>query len=341
MKEKNLYIWIILFIMAALPVYPESRALPVVIDGTEEQYVIGRNLEILEDKAGILSFREVSSPELSGRFTRSLRDIPNYCLSKSVFWVRFRVTFPPYKKSCGRSWFIKCGWPHLTSVTAFLSEPDGSYRIAASGSSCPASSREIPYKAYAFRLTSQPGKTVSAYIRIQTSGAMILPFSVSSERKLLSEMKTENIVTGVFLGVMFIMIFYYLLLYFAVKDKDYLYFILFLFANILFYVINEGMFEEYVRIGSAMIRAVLMSLTAAAAAVTATLFTVHMLNLRKDLPAAAKMFYGFIFLYILAAILTFFLPETYVWSSFFILSIIQDFTKTSGPVSRPNMFALG
>ena len=137
MKEKNLYIWIILFIMAALPVYPESRALPVVIDGTEEQYVIGRNLEILEDKAGILSFREVSSPELSGRFTRSLRDIPNYCLSKSVFWVRFRVTFPPYKKSCGRSWFIKCGWPHLTSVTAFLSEPDGSYRIAASGSSRP------------------------------------------------------------------------------------------------------------------------------------------------------------------------------------------------------------
>ncbi len=325
MNKKYCYLFLIIsFLTQAIPLFAGEISLPVSIDNTKEFYPIGRNLEILEDKTGNLSFSDISSLPFSEQFIPSDRDVPNYRLSNSVYWARFRISFPDLSVSENRKWLIKCGWPNLTSVTMYISEQGGTYKKTETGASVPVSSREIPYKVYLFRLIDQPGKTVTAYIRIQSTGVMILPLSIISERKLFNEMGMENVMTGVFLGIMLILILYHLLLYIVLKDKDYAFFAFYLSAHIALYIVNEGILQSYIGSVSPMIRAIIMSSVIAVIAAVITLFFVHMLNLKRDLPVAAKIFYGYIFIFILVAFLSFKLPEKYIWSTIFIVSTFQD-----------------
>lgn len=316
---------IIFVVTGAFPLFPAGKAFPVVIDNTKELIRIGRNLEIFEDETANLTFSEISSPAFNDRFIPSRRDVPNYSMSESAYWIRFSITFPSDSSGRNRKWFLKSGWPHLTSITIYVSEIDGNYRRTESGSASIVSSGEFPYKGYLFRLPDDPGKTTVIYVRVQSTGAVVLPFSIISEKELFTGIIAENTVIGLFFGIMLVMIFYHLMLFAVVKDRDYLYFAGFLASNIIVYMLNEGMFEEYIHVGGAIVRTALMTSAAAFAGVMATLFTIYMLNLKKDLPAAARLLYGFIFLYILTSISGLFLPETYIWSAFFILSLIQDF----------------
>ncbi|HRX49334.1 MAG TPA: 7TM-DISM domain-containing protein [Spirochaetota bacterium] len=319
MKKKLNYLYIISVIAFALPLFAVDKPLPVLLDGSKDLYSIGRNLEILEDKTGSLSFEDVSSPAFAGLFVKSEKDIPNYSISESVFWVRFMITFTKSASENSR-WLIKCGWPHLSSVKAYIPEPDGRYRISETGTSCPVSSREIPCSVFVFRVTNQPGKTVTAYIRIKSTGTMLLPLSVISEKKLLREIGTDSGITGAFIGIMFIMIFYHLLLYVALRNKDYLYFVLFILANILFYVVNEGMMQEYLLFSEKTI-VVFMAFTITAGAAMSILFTVHFLNLKKDIPAAARLYYILMSIYLLLALSSFLLPANQLWDFIFLLSM--------------------
>lgn len=326
MMKKLIKIFMVVFVFIQMhPALAENKTLPVILDNTKEIREIGRYLEIFEDITGKIVFPEISSPAFNDRFVPSHRDVPNYSMSNSAYWVRFSVIFPSYITAENEKWFLKCEWPHLTSVTAYISGTDGSYKKTESGASNIAPSREFPYNGYLFRLPDQPGKTAVIYIRIQSTGALVLPFSIISEKKLLSGIVTENTVTGLFFGIMLVMIFYHLMLFAVIRDRDYLYFAGFLASSIIFYMLNEGMFEEYVQIGGITLLTTLMSAAGAGAAAIATLFTIYMLNLKNDLPTAAKILYGFIILYVIASISSLFLPETYIWSAFFFLSLSQDF----------------
>jgi signal transduction histidine kinase/DNA-binding response OmpR family regulator len=325
LKRYLLFFPVLFMVTLFFPAYASEKPFPVIIENEKKSYELGKNMELLEDPAGILSFPEISSASFSDRFIPSQRDVPNFSVTKSVYWIRFDVRFPVGNSGQEDRLYIKCGWPHLTSITVFTPESDGTYRKTENGAAFSSAAREFPYKGYLFRLKNIPGKTSSVYIRIRSTGAMVLPLSIVSEKALLSEIVSGNTVTGLFFGIMIIMIFYHLMLFLVVKDRDYLYFAGFLAANILFYVINEGMIEEYTHISSSPIRVSVTSFIAAGAATMATLFTIYMLNLKKDLPRAGTLLYAFIILYFLTALSSVFIPETRVWGSFFFLSLLQDF----------------
>ena len=316
---------IIFAVTIALPAVSAEKALPVIIDESKEVYDIGRNLEILEDPSGISVFSEVSDPAFDNRFIPSRRDVPNYSMSKSIFWIRFGVTIPPGSPASKKKWLLKCEWPHLTSVNAYLRTSGKPDTKDGSAAIFPYLPRDFSYKGYLFNLPDRQGETYKVYVRVQSDGAIVLPFSVISEKELLSGIAAENKVIGLFFGIMLVMIFYHLMLFAVVRDRDYLYFAGFLASSVIFYMLNEGIFEEHVRMGGVVIRTFLMSVTAAGAAAMATLFTIYMLNLKKDLPSAAKLLYGFIILYAGAAFSSFVFSGTVVWSAIFLLSLVQDF----------------
>ncbi|MEC7181650.1 MAG: 7TM-DISM domain-containing protein, partial [Bdellovibrionota bacterium] len=68
-----------------------AEAPPVVLEKGKEQYEIGLNLDILEDKKGNLTISDVSELKWSKEFKRSTSLSPNLGRSKSTFWARFKV----------------------------------------------------------------------------------------------------------------------------------------------------------------------------------------------------------------------------------------------------------
>ncbi len=328
-KVKKTLIYIFIIIAAVSPASAFDKLIPVAVDNSEKHYDIGKNnLEILVDKTGSVSFAEVSSQSYSRYFRKSEKDIPNFRFSGSAYWVRFNLTFPEAGSGGNNRWFIECGWPNLSSVIAYIPEPGGTYRKSETGAFSPLSSREIPYKNYLFRIEEQPGKTVTVYLRVSSTGVVLIPVSVLSERELYKKMGIENILAGVFSGIILIMIFYHLLLYAAVQDRDYIYLIMFFTAQIIFQVLSDSSFQGYFNTGGEATKTMLYAFLASSAVIMNTLFSIHILNLREDLPAAARLFYFFIFIYLIIALASPVIPHHSLWGFFFILSLFSTFCMT-------------
>jgi signal transduction histidine kinase len=70
-----------------------------------------------------------------------------------------------------------------------------------------------------------PSSAQTIYIRIQSSSPSVVPIEVYSEDQYWQSYSTRNTGFGIFFGIVLVMIFYNLILFFIVKDKSYLYYV--------------------------------------------------------------------------------------------------------------------
>ena len=68
-----------------------SSAEPVILTDSQDEYPLGLHLEILEDPTGRLTIEQASSAEYAASFKPSQVDMPNFGLTNSAYWVRFRL----------------------------------------------------------------------------------------------------------------------------------------------------------------------------------------------------------------------------------------------------------
>jgi two-component system NtrC family sensor kinase len=89
--------------------------------------------------------------------------------------------------------------------------------------------------------TIMPDSTRTVYLRIESNAPDILPIEFHGANKFIEKFLSKNIIFGVFMGIVFIMVLYNLLLYFIVKDKSYLYYV----SYICFLGITQSILRGY------------------------------------------------------------------------------------------------
>ncbi|RKR83650.1 hypothetical protein BDD43_3862 [Mucilaginibacter gracilis] len=86
-----------------------------------------------------------------------------------------------------------------------------------------------------------PDSTQVVYIRIQSSSPNIIPIEVYSENKYWETLSSKNTGFGIFIGIVLVMVFYNLFLYFIVNDKSYLYYV----SYVSFLSASQGLIHGY------------------------------------------------------------------------------------------------
>ena len=66
-----------------------EAAPPLSLDECRDFCLLGKYMEIIEDKEGNLTIEEVLSEQTAARFVLSQLDVPNFGQTHSVYWVRF------------------------------------------------------------------------------------------------------------------------------------------------------------------------------------------------------------------------------------------------------------
>ena len=69
----------------------QASAPPVILEDGKDFYLIGLNLDILEDPTKKLTINDVTGPKWSKQFKRSKSSSPNLGTADSAFWARFIV----------------------------------------------------------------------------------------------------------------------------------------------------------------------------------------------------------------------------------------------------------
>ena len=192
---------------------------PFVAQNGFQRDIIGEHCWIYEDRSG-LSLGEVIQ---LADFKRSARKVPNLGLSQSTFWIKLTIQ----NESDYSNLLLEVAYPILDEVTLFLPQRRGQYSAIHTGEQRPFNERKYKHPNYIFDLNISKGAAKTYYLRVKSTEQIILPIYISHPKALWESTNQENMITGIYAGIVIIMFLYNLFVFFSTRDKSYLYYIIY------------------------------------------------------------------------------------------------------------------
>lgn len=254
------------------------------------------SIYVLEDTTGTMSIEQAIA---CNKFTKSIHEIPNLGVSSSAFWLKFHLK----NKTNTNNLVIELAHPILDEVELYTLLPNGSYKVQLSGEKVKYSERKYKYLDFVFDLDIPTDSTRTFFMRIKSGDVIMAPLIVGSSSKILHENTKKEVVFGLYSGVIFVMFLYNLFIYLTVKDKSYLYYVIYTFFVGLTQIVLQGFAYEYLWPESPWFANQSLILFPSIAGIGLILFIQNFLDLKSYSPILHKIGYFFLFFYTLSFIL--------------------------------------
>ncbi len=232
----------LLLLLSLLPLMAGA----VDFDENTRHLLLGQEMAVFEDVRGALSIDDASSPALAAAFHQHDKPVLNAGYSRSVYWIQLDLNYRPQVLSGQRTWLLEVAYPPLDDLELYLPDGHGGFKLAQrTGDSLPFSSRQIAQNNYVFELDLLPNQPQRLYLRVQSQGSVIVPLSLWSPTAYMEELPSRIYVLGIIYGVLLVMLLYNLFIYLSVRDRSYLYYIVYIAAFGLYQVSVNGAGIEY------------------------------------------------------------------------------------------------
>lgn len=215
---KHLYI-----IAVLISCLTASYAQPTIIfkSAIEDDLLAGQML-VYEDVSGEETFEEVSVKQ--GGFVPNINTVPHYWASSSAIWlktnIRIETDEPVYLNIC---------YPTIDTTELFIVGDKGQVlEHSVAGALVPLSNRDLEGAHIKFQLKKG---LYTYYIKAKTTYSLQLPIRIRTFKTLYEERLQENILQGSYLGFAILIALYTFFLWFSLRDRVYIFYILHIIAT--------------------------------------------------------------------------------------------------------------
>lgn len=242
---------------------------------TEKTYDVVPYIEYFEDVSGELDFEKIR--EASFYFP----DPPVYNLgfSDSVYWLKVNINDSHTLLS--EHWIFSVEQPQLDSVIFYFPLHGGGYYEKKGGDTLPFREREIKSRVLNFTLPIHYDSSLPVYVRIQSTSSIRIPIYLSTIRLFLEKNSETKTVLGIYFGIIGVMAVYNLFIYFVLREKVYLYYVMAVLASLIYIVAFYGVGYKYLWSESVYIQGKIIPLSGVTALFFMSLFTLEFLNTRQ------------------------------------------------------------
>lgn len=288
----------LLFLLSSLVCLPlASSAAPtdtiILSDKKEISLVTYGGYEIFEDPTGQLTFNQVKSE----KFKPNAFEVPNLGLSESTFWLRFNLI----NETRDRSIIILVTYPTLDLLSAY--NDTGRLLSVFTGETQTGSySKRFNGPGAIFQLKARAFQPVTVYLKVKSKGPIMLPTYVGTIPSMTKKIVMDNTYFGIYLGIILVMLFYNLFIYFSVRDGNYLLYVFYIAAVGLTQACLQGYGYQYIWHGSQFITDQSVLWCGVLSGVATLFFAKSFLRTRANLPIADKMFNVFIIVDLLSLV---------------------------------------
>lgn len=217
---------------------------PVDLRPNRPSYHIGTQIEFLEDPTGILSLSDVSSPSISKRFRLSNEERLNLGYTRSAYWIRFSLQNRTNERI---GVYIHIPYPLLDDIRLYEPLDNGRLRERKTGRFYPFDSKEIPTRHFNFAIEVPPKSAKTYYMRFASKDSLVIPIELHLRESLAATLHQDQLMMGLYYGIIIIMILYNILILITTRDINYLYYVLSLtFLHLLFQAGINGLSFEYI-----------------------------------------------------------------------------------------------
>ncbi|HET6992714.1 MAG TPA: 7TM-DISM domain-containing protein, partial [Bacteroidia bacterium] len=188
----------------------------------------------LEDTEGNLTLGQITSPAFQPRFKPTGKSAVSFNVTRSVFWVHFILTTKE-----NAEWNIHTE-PALTNDMRFYRKTANGWSISQSGLDYPFSKRELNFNSIIFPLHLKAGDTCEYYLRIRSCFPVTILARAGTAQHFWLKQYYDSIFTGIFMGIMLIMMLYNLFLYVTNRDRVYIWYVLYVLTSAIFISYTNG-----------------------------------------------------------------------------------------------------
>lgn len=178
-----------------------------------------------EDKTGLLAIEEIVASPDGVPFAHLDRVVPNFGFSDSVFWLRMNLAVPADAAS---DWLMQIGYAPLNHFSVWVVHDGRIIDQHTGGSRVPFRSREVKHRTHVFPLVLESGGTNTVYVRVQSETSIIVPVTLWRPRAFLEHLDVENLLLGLYFGILVAMAIYNGFIYATVREPSYLWYVLFI-----------------------------------------------------------------------------------------------------------------
>lgn len=258
-----------------LKVVPNNQGLPL---GHYLEYTPALDGESIDD----LLLRETRNP---AAWEQNPGKIPNLGYQKNSYWFRFTLDFREQYSALPQHFIFEVTYPPLDRIEFYSpSGEQGKFAVTVSGDMLPVTSRLYFHRNFTFA-TSLPAKLENAlatyYMKVQTDSSLQLPVTLWTQQSFIDEMGNSSYIFGIFYGVMGVMVLYNLFLFLSIRDRSYIYYVIYIMTYMLFQFTLNGYSIMYLWPGISSWNNMSLPLLITASTATAALFTRKFLSLKE------------------------------------------------------------
>lgn len=293
-NQKNRFF--LFYILLFLSSFFNLRAENIVFNNENDLLNIGSHVKIYEDKTNKLSFEEVISKE----FTPSKSPVPNLGISKSNFWIKIPIT----NKTENEHLILELSLAIIDYVELYYYD-DNQIKTIKTGDAYPFDKREYKDPHYLFDLNIPKGETKTYYLNVKSNEALQLPLKVGTIINIYDQIKNRDLLSGIYFGIMLVMILYNLFIYFSVRDKSYLYYVVYIICILLTQTSLQGYTFQYLWPNSSLITKYSLIFLPSLSGITGMFFMNVFLQTKEFSKRLYNIAFIFIIPYLIAYVIAF------------------------------------
>ncbi len=160
----------------------------------------------------------------------------NFGLSRSSYWLKFRVK---NEASVDRL-ALKISYPLLDSIDLYIMKDGLPIIHKRNGFKFNLTLSELIYPVFIFYLPIPTNSESELLIRVRTHSSFQIPIEIATESSFIQSGADVSILQGIYYGILLVMIFYNLFIFFSLKEIVYIYYSVCIFFSLFFFIIFYG-----------------------------------------------------------------------------------------------------
>ena len=225
-----------------LSLFVPTIAYSLIIDDSQSVYNLSPNLETLEDPSNSIRISNFLNGENHYDWFRVPETVPNFGYSESTFWFHVKLS---NRHPSRTEWLLGIDYPMHDYLDVYYVKNQVIQQSYHVGDRLPHEHRPIDHRNFIFPIVIENSTSLGVYIRLKTEGSVKMPLFLWEEAEFIKSDQGFMLGQGFYIGSMFIMFFYNFFLFFVVRNRSYLFYIMYILCQVFAFAIWRGYGFQY------------------------------------------------------------------------------------------------
>lgn len=255
---------------------------PVQIQDAVGQHIFTFNeIEVLKDPTGKLTLDQVRQPGIDQQFKPSRSSTPQTLDLNTDYWFKIRIRSNPDAK---KHYILEFFDQTIDHITVYLPVGIKRYEVKQLGDNFRFSHRPLRHKNFEIPLTNTGNQVNTYYVKIRSSQIADAIIVLRSLDWFISYALDEYFFFGIFYGMIFVFSLYNLIMYSAIRQRQYLFYVAYILSVGLYEMSTDGIAYQYLWPNHPDWNQVAYAFALCATSVFALLFARQLLHVKTKAP---------------------------------------------------------